>query len=160
MPRTVVFVSNTQSPSCYFGHRPWGGWVFPPSTSSKILFANVYWVFQLLSHGSDGKESACNWPRFNPYVGKISWRREWLPTPVFLPGEFHEQKSLAGYCPLGHRESDTTEWLTPRNYWVSAMKQALIGVPVCTNSFSEQPNKVGTIIHFIDEETPCWFMGG
>ena len=37
------------------------------------------------------------WPRFNPWVGKISWRRKWLPTPVFLPGEFHGQKSLAGY---------------------------------------------------------------
>ena len=43
---------------------------------------------------------------------KISWRREWQPTPVFLPGEFHGQNSLAGYSPWGHKESDTTEWLT------------------------------------------------
>ena len=34
---------------------------------------------------------------FDPWVGKIPWRREWLPTLVFLPGEFHEQRSLAGY---------------------------------------------------------------
>ena len=34
---------------------------------------------------------------FNPWVGKISWRRAWQPTPVFLPGEFHGQRSLAGY---------------------------------------------------------------
>ena len=33
------------------------------------------------------------------WVGKISWRREWLPTPVLLPGEFHGQRSLAGYSP-------------------------------------------------------------
>ena len=33
-------------------------------------------------------------PRFNPWVGKISWRREWLPTPLFLPREFHGQRSL------------------------------------------------------------------
>ena len=33
------------------------------------------------------------------WVGKIPWRREWLPTPVFLPGEFHGQRSLAGYGP-------------------------------------------------------------
>ena len=33
---------------------------------------------------------------FDPWVGKIPWRREWLPTPVFLPGEFHEQRNLAG----------------------------------------------------------------
>jgi len=35
-------------------------------------------------------------PGFNPWVGKIRWRRKWLPTPVFLPGESHGQKSLAG----------------------------------------------------------------
>ena len=46
-------------------------------------------------------------------MGKIPWRREWLPTPVFLPGEFHGQKSLVGYCsPWGCKRSDTTEWLT------------------------------------------------
>ena len=38
--------------------------------------------------------------------------REWLPTPVFLPGEFHGQRSLVGYSPWGRKESDTTEQLT------------------------------------------------
>ena len=46
---------------------------------------------------------------FNPWVGKIPWRRAWQPTPVFLPGEFHGQRSLAGYSLWGHKESDTTE---------------------------------------------------
>jgi len=36
----------------------------------------------------------CRRPRFDPWVGKISWRREWFPTPVFLLGEFHGQRSL------------------------------------------------------------------
>ena len=45
-------------------------------------------------------------------VRKIFWRREWLPTPVFLPGEFHGQRNLAGYNPWGGKESDTTEKLT------------------------------------------------
>ena len=36
---------------------------------------------------------------FNPWVGKIPWRREWQPTPVFLPGKVHAQRSLAGYSP-------------------------------------------------------------
>ena len=49
---------------------------------------------------------------FNPCVGKIPWKREWLPTPVFLPGEFHKQRRLAGYCPWGHKDSDTIERLT------------------------------------------------
>ena len=48
---------------------------------------------------------------FDPWVGKISWRREWQPTPEFFPGEFHGQRSLVGYSPGGHKESDTTERL-------------------------------------------------
>ena len=44
--------------------------------------------------GSDGKDRR---HRFSPRVGKSPWRKDWLPTPVFLPGEFHEQRSLAGY---------------------------------------------------------------
>ena len=50
---------------------------------------------------------------FNPWVEKIPLRREWLPTPVFLPGEFHRHRNLAGYSsPWGHKESDMTEQLT------------------------------------------------
>ena len=44
-----------------------------------------------------------------PGLGKISWRRAWQPTPVFLPGESHGQRTLAGYSPWGCRESDATE---------------------------------------------------
>ena len=39
------------------------------------------------------------------------WRRKWQPTPVFLPGKPHRQRSLIGYSPWGRKESDTTEWL-------------------------------------------------
>ena len=46
------------------------------------------------------------------WVGKIPWRRVWQPTPVFLPGEFHGQRSLEGYSPVGCKESDTTERLS------------------------------------------------
>ena len=46
---------------------------------------------------------------FNPWVGKTPWGREWEPTPVFLPGESHGQRSLAGYSPWGRKESNTTE---------------------------------------------------
>ena len=45
----------------------------------------------------------CRRPRFDPHVGKIPWRRAWLPTPVFLPGKSHGQRSLVGYSPWGHR---------------------------------------------------------
>ena len=49
---------------------------------------------------------------FNPWVGEIPWRRERLPTPVFLPGQFHGQRILMGYSPRGRKELDTTESLT------------------------------------------------
>ena len=49
---------------------------------------------------------------FDPWVGKIPWRRKWLPTPVLLPGEFHGQRNLVGYSPWGRKESDKTERLT------------------------------------------------
>ena len=45
----------------------------------------------------------------NPCVGKSPWRRKWQPTPVFLPGESHGQRSLADYSPYGHTESATTK---------------------------------------------------
>ena len=44
-----------------------------------------------------------------PESGKISWRREWQLTPVFLPREFHGQRSLVGYSPWGSKELDMTE---------------------------------------------------
>ena len=58
-----------------------------------------------------GKESACQCRRrrFNPWVGKIPWSRKWQPTPVFLPGESHGQRSPAGYSPWGRKKSDMTE---------------------------------------------------
>ena len=61
-----------------------------------------------------GKESACQCRRhrrcgFDPWIGKISWRRKWQLTPVFLPGKSHGQRSLASYSPQGRQQSDTTE---------------------------------------------------
>ena len=46
---------------------------------------------------------------FDPWVRKIPWRRKRHPTPVFLPGESHGQRSLEGYSAWGHKESDKTE---------------------------------------------------
>ena len=62
----------------------------------------------------DGKESACSAGDLGstPGSGKIPWRRAWQVTPVFLPGEPHGQRSLAGYSPQRRKELDTTEGLT------------------------------------------------
>ena len=72
-------------------------------------------VFLGFLGGSDSKESACNVgclgliPGMGRFPGKGNgypppWRREWLPMPVFLSGEFREQRSLAGYSSQGHKE--------------------------------------------------------
>ena len=45
----------------------------------------------------------------NPWVGRISWRRKWHPTPEFLPAKSHGQRSLVGYSPKGRKELGTTE---------------------------------------------------
>ena len=71
--------------------------------SNHIL--HVYWaspVAQLVKNLPAMQET---W--FNPWVGKTPWRRERLPTPVFLPGEFHGL-----YSPWGHKESDATKQLS------------------------------------------------
>jgi len=64
--------------------------------------------------GTSGKESACQRrrQRLNPWVRRILWRRRWQPTPVFLPGKFHGQRSLTGYSPWGHEEADMSEPLS------------------------------------------------
>ena len=63
---------------------------------------------------SDSKESAWNAGDlgFDSWIGKIPWRREWQPTPVFLLGDSYGQRSLMGYNSWGRKELDTTEWLT------------------------------------------------
>ena len=63
---------------------------------------------------ASGKEPACQCRKckrrgFEPWVGKIPWRRAWQHTPVFLPGESHGRRSLAVYSPQSRTELDTTE---------------------------------------------------
>ena len=86
-------------------------------------FTHIFMIQEELPSGASGKEPSCQCRRckrcrFNPWVGKISWRREWLPTPVFLPGEFHGERSLAGYCPRDQKDWDTTEQLTPSFFFI------------------------------------------
>ena len=64
--------------------------------------------------GASGKEPACQRRRhkrqgFHPWVGKIPQGKSWQPTPSFLPGKSHGQRSLAGYSPYGDIELNTTE---------------------------------------------------
>ena len=72
----------------------------------------IYMDVYILPDGTSGKEPTCQcrrhkWCKFNPWVRKI-WRKEWQPTPVFLPGKSHGQRSLVGY--MGLQKSET--WLS------------------------------------------------
>ena len=91
----------------------------------------------MLPQRFSGKEFACQCRRlrFNPQVRKIRWRRNWQPTPVFLLGKSHGQRSLAGYSPQGHIESDMTE-VTQNTYyhyglprWFTGGKKKKIHLP-------------------------------
>ena len=67
-----------------------------------------------LACGVSGRESTCLCQRhsihgFDPWIGKIPWRRAWQPIPIFLPGDSHGQRSLGGCSLVGHKELDTTE---------------------------------------------------
>ena len=54
----------------------------------------------------------------NPWVGKILWSKKWQPAPVFVPGQFHGQRSLADYSPWGCKESDMIEQLNNNKYLI------------------------------------------
>ena len=69
---------------------------FPGTANGKYLPANA----------GDTRD------RLDPWIGKTPGRRKWHPTSALLPGKFHGQRSLAGYSPPGHKESDVTETLT------------------------------------------------
>ena len=89
---------------------PTGDWL------NKLLYGCWIEYIQLLPRWRSGKEAACQrrrrrWHRFDPWVREIPWRRKWHPTPVFLPGQSHVQRSLLGYSPWGCKKSDMTECL-------------------------------------------------
>ena len=81
------------------------------SVPQSYLYYNIHYVgfrtspvIQMVK-----KLHAIRRPGFDPQIGKIPWRRKWQFTPVFLPGEFHGWRSLAGHSPWGRKELDTTE---------------------------------------------------
>ena len=83
-----------------------------PKLSTSLYFEIILPVG--FPDGSAVKESACSAGdadrrEFSPGVRKIPLRRAWQPLPVFLPREFHGQRSLVGYSPKDPKESDTTE---------------------------------------------------
>ena len=94
------------------------------SNNSSVLLLLLWQINEVihikgLPQWRSGKESACQCRmckrcRFDPWVGKIPWRRKWQPTLVFLPAKFHGQRSLEGYSPWRCEELDATEKLSSK----------------------------------------------
>ena len=103
------------------------------------------WFTDLILNGlprwHSDKESACQCrrcrrPRFNPWIGKIPCSRKWQPTPAYLPGKSHGQRSLAGYSPWVHRQTGLSDfhftsymyiyiyiWTILSNYFIYSNKE-------------------------------------
>ena len=77
-----------------------------PGKQSPLKQAGAQLQFCLATEDAGGQQALLS--RFDPWVGKIPWRRKWQPTPVLLPGKSHGQRSLVGYSPWGRKESDMT----------------------------------------------------
>ena len=92
-----------------------------------------------------GQESTCQFRRyrFGAWIGKFPWRRKWQPTPVFLPGKPHGQRSLLGYSPWGGKESDMTEQLN------STINDRVSPIPQFNVSPSHYLNCLKLVIEFL-----------
>ena len=92
-------------------------WKWPGLVNAVYMssFKNYFHLLtgSIFPGGSDGKSVClqCRRPRFDPWVRKIPWRRQWQPTPVLLPGKSHGWRSVVGCNPWGRKESDMTERL-------------------------------------------------
>ena len=95
--------------------------------------------------GTSGKEPACQCRGqkrrgFDPRVRRITWKRAWQPTPIFLPGEFHVERSLVGFSLWGHRESDTTERLSHMDTCVASLVAQIVkNLPAMQEIWDQSP---------------------
>jgi len=105
----------------------WSGVPLP----SPVLYSWTLLILYIVVYGSEVKASAYSVGDLGsiPGSGRSPGEGNGNPTPVFLPGESHGRRSLVGYSPRGHKESDTTERLHPEPQFVSANPKLLIYAP-------------------------------
>ena len=119
-------------------------------TKSRTRVSDFHFTFLPARHRRglpwwlSGKESGCNeGDRFDPRVGKIPWRIEWQPTLVFLPGESHGQKSLAGYSPWNSPGQNTGVGSLSLLQGIFPTQGSIPGLPHC-RQISYQPSPQGS----------------
>ena len=130
--------------------RYWTNEDYPPSLCSGLQAADLKMIndhprtgiINKIYHGYGlprwlrGKKSACQCRRckrcgFDPWVWKIPWRRAWQPTPVFLPGKSHGQRSLVGYSPWVVKSQ------TPLSNWAHVHNMAIRSTYISYNNFKQ-----------------------
>ena len=111
------------------------------------------WFPQGFPGGTDGKEPACQCRRcgFDSWVGKIPWRRAWQTTLVFLPGESHGQRSLAGYIVHGVAKS----WTGLKQLSMHACKMKPLH-ELLTPNLCQEPSTLGNLPGGPVVKTPCF----
>ena len=112
----------------------------------------------------NGKEFACHCRRLrlDPRVGKIPWRRKGQPTPVFLPGKSHGQRSLAGFSPWGCKDSDRTLQLNYKCLRTNRFNSLGLSLLICNATHLEQTTLQAFDSSTVPLQTPgsnstyCW----
>ena len=138
-------------------------WLWEPCPSAWVLNK---WLIQLteqrdnvilptgLPSGASGKEPICRCRRHKEtrvlsLVGKIPWNRKQQPTPVFLPGEAHGQRSLEGYRPEGCRASTLLKWLSVQHPWMAIGKQKLTHSSPHPQCWPSQDKLMAFLLYFL-----------
>ena len=139
-PTSVFLPGESQGRRSLVGCRLWGCTESDMTEATSQQQQQQQHEVYCFPGGSAGKEIRlqCRRSRFDPWLGKIPWRREWLSTPVFLPGEFYGQRSLAGYRPWGHEESDMTE-ATKHMKYTNSKSLVWLGFR-CIHTHTKVPN--------------------
>ena len=102
---------------------------------------------------SFGKESTWNAgiPVFNPWFGKISYRRKWQPTPVFLPEQSHGQRGLMGHSPWGHKRVGHNLVTKPQPYKMNGLSSSPFIPPLLSSDTRQQHM-------FLKSKSDCIFL--
>ena len=107
----VIVVFRNQDLDIKCAHCNWGVFASRPFI---VQIFHIYTIFYILIPEPTCQCRRC---RFDPWIGKMPWKKKWQPTPVLLPGKFHGERNLVGYSPWGYKESDMTEHSTGKSDW-------------------------------------------